>query len=191
MRGYIEAVLLGVVLGFAAAHAFMLLRVRIELLLAPLGPRVRDERGQAAIPDWLAKLFRQPPLVLAVVGGFVNMMVLLRVWELDGQQTAGINTFFAALVALVAFVVTPDSEVVARQSGDGPVKAGKRAEDFGIVRGHAVSVDPVLTTLDPAPTLPDPGGPGQHRRDERGLTTHTIAVAALVIGVVVLVLLLA
>lgn len=132
--------------------ALCLLALTIRLHLARY-----DERGAASTPDWLSRLFSTPNLLLGVVGGFLNMMVLLGVWELTGEQTGGINMFFAALVALVAAVVTPNSQVVARQRGDGPVKAGKGAENgYGIPVGTTVAVQPSAT---PAPGVPAPGAP--------------------------------
>lgn len=105
----------------------------------------------------IARLVREPNLITGLAVAAIGLAVSLGVHISDGQTGAGL-LFLGAVIAVIRFVTTPASEVVAQQKGDGPVKAGPKAEDYGIVQGHVVSVDPVATPL-PTPPQVAPGDP--------------------------------
>ena len=96
----------------------------------------------------IARLVREPNLITGLVVAGLGLAVAFGVHITDAQ-TAALLLFLGALIAVIRFITTPASEVVAQQKGDGPVKAGPKAEDYGIVQGHVVSVDPVPTPLPP------------------------------------------
>lgn len=70
----------------------------------------------------LSKIVREPALLLGVVVAGLGLLVLFGV-DLSKDQIGGIVTFLGAVVALLRFVLTPSSEVVA-QLKDGEVIAG-------------------------------------------------------------------
>lgn len=90
----------------------------------------------------LARVLTAPNLITGVLTSGIGLAVLFGL-PLTVEQTGGILTFAGAVVALLTFVVTPTSEVVAGQRAGEPVKAGPRAENgWGIPQGTTVNVDP-------------------------------------------------
>lgn len=98
----------------------------------------------------IARLVREPNLITGLVVAGLGLAVAFG-YHITDVQTAALLLFLGAVIALIRFLTTPASEVVAAQQGNGPVTAGKAAENFGIVQGHVVSVDPVPTPLPPPP----------------------------------------
>lgn len=68
----------------------------------------------------LRRVTREPALILGVVVAGLGLLVLFGV-DLSKEQIGGIVTFLGAVVALLRFLTTPSSEVVAQQTPDGPV----------------------------------------------------------------------
>jgi hypothetical protein len=61
----------------------------------------------------ITRLVREPNLVLGVVVTGLSLLVLFGV-SLTTDQMAGIGVFLGALIALVRYLTTPASEVVAQ-----------------------------------------------------------------------------
>lgn len=75
------------------------------------------------------RLTREPNLILGVVVTGLSLLVLFGV-DLTGEQMAGIGVFLGAVIALVRFVTTPASEVVAQQKpGEDVPTAGPAADE--------------------------------------------------------------
>lgn len=87
------------------------------------------------------RLVREPNLILGVVVTGLSLLVLFGV-QLTTDQMAGIGVFLGAVIALVRYLTTPASEVVAQlPPGKTTPEAGPAAKD--VPNGTPVSVDPV------------------------------------------------
>ncbi len=84
----------------------------------------------------LARLTREPNLILGVVTAGLSLLVLFGV-DLTGDQMAGIGLFLGAVIALVRFVTTPSAEVIAQVKPDGKVVGGAKAP---ALKGELVEV---------------------------------------------------
>jgi hypothetical protein len=89
---------------------------------------------------------REPALITGVVTAAIGLAVLFGL-DLSRDQIAGIAVFLGAVMALLRFVLTPSSEVIAQATPEGPV-AGAAAE---VVTGQpvAVSVSPISRAAPP------------------------------------------
>lgn len=70
----------------------------------------------------IARLVREPNLILGLVVAFFGVLVAFGVHITDAQ-TAALLLFLGAVIALIRFLTTPASEVVAQQV-DGETVAG-------------------------------------------------------------------
>lgn len=84
------------------------------------------------------RITREPALLLGVVVAGLGLLVLFGV-DLSKEQIGGIVTFLGAVVALLRFLVTPSSEVLVKQTPDGPVAGAAAAVATGTpVAAHVV-----------------------------------------------------
>jgi hypothetical protein len=74
------------------------------------------------------RLVREPNLILGVIVAGLSLLVLFGV-DLTGEQMAGIGVFVGAVIALIRFVTTPASEVVAQQKPNEDVPTAGPAAD--------------------------------------------------------------
>lgn len=88
----------------------------------------------------LRRVTREPALLLGVVVAGLGLLVLFGV-DLSKEQIGGIVTFLGAVVALLRFVLTPSSEVIAQQTPDGPVAGAATEVATGVP--VAVAVQPI------------------------------------------------
>lgn len=88
------------------------------------------------------RIAREPNLILGVLTAGLSLAVLFGV-NLSAEQLAGIGTFIGTLVALVRFVSTPASEVVAQKTPDQIVPTAGPALE-GVENGTDVYVHPIL-----------------------------------------------
>lgn len=90
----------------------------------------------------LQRMIRLPNLIIGVVTAFLNMLNILNITHLSGDQVAVMNIFFSAVFALVTAVVTPSVEVIAQQKPGEAVKATAKAEaNFGLTEGAVVHIN--------------------------------------------------
>lgn len=88
----------------------------------------------------LRKISREPVLITGIVTAAFGVLVVFGV-ELTQDQIGAVVTFVGAGMALLRFLVTPTSEVVAtRLDGDASPKAGPAAD---VETGTSVEVRPV------------------------------------------------
>lgn len=74
------------------------------------------------------RVVREPNLILGVVVAFFGVLVAFGV-DLTENQTAALLLFLGAVIALVRFLTTPASEVVAQQKpGESVPTAGPAAD---------------------------------------------------------------
>lgn len=64
------------------------------------------------------RLTREPALILGLVTSTTGLLILFGI-DLTAEQAGGILTFIGALVALLRFIVTPTSEVLAQEQPGG------------------------------------------------------------------------
>lgn len=88
------------------------------------------------------RIAREPNLILGVLTAGLSLAVLFGV-NLTVEQLAGIGTFVGALVALIRFVSTPASEVVAQKAPDQIIPTAGPALE-GVKDGSAVYVHEIL-----------------------------------------------
>ena len=69
------------------------------------------------------RLTREPALILGLVTAGLSLAVLFGA-PISPEQIAGVGVFLGALIALLRFVLTPSSEVIAQEKPDGQVVAG-------------------------------------------------------------------
>jgi len=102
----------------------------------------------------IGRVVREPALILGVVTAGLSLAVLFGA-PLSAEQIAGVGVFVGALVALLRFVTTPSSEVLAQVKPTGEVVAGKATT---LPTGQALEVDetagPAHLVL-PIPVDPD------------------------------------
>ena len=78
--------------------------------------------------SFLSKLSREPNLVLGVIVAALSLAVLFGV-NITSEQMAGIGVFVGAVFALVRYLTTPSSEVVAQlKPGNTQPVAGPAAQ---------------------------------------------------------------
>lgn len=110
----------------------------------------------------LAKITREPALILAVVTSGLSLAALFGA-DITSEQAGGVGIFVAALIALLRLVSTPSSEVIAQVKPGGQVVAGDAA---AITTGEELAVtsgvgSPVLEAVPiKAPTNDEAGAIG-------------------------------
>lgn len=91
---------------------------------------------------WYQRIFREPALLLAAIAAGLALAVAFGV-HLSDTQTGAVLGFFAAIAALLRFIMTPSSEVIAQQKPGQAVRATPQAEEkFGIPADQVVAVKP-------------------------------------------------
>lgn len=91
---------------------------------------------------WYQRLLREPTLVTAVLVAGLAFATAFGL-HLTDAQTGAILGLVAAVIALLRFVTTPASEVIAQQKPGEPVKATAKAEAaWGIPKDDVVAVQP-------------------------------------------------
>lgn len=94
---------------------------------------------------WYQRILREPALLLAAIAAAMALAVAFGV-HLSDVQTGAVLGFFAAIAALLRFVSTPSSEVIAQQKPGESVRATAKAEEkFGIPADQVVAVQPAAT----------------------------------------------
>jgi hypothetical protein len=87
----------------------------------------------------LVRLLREPALILGLVTAGLSLALVFGV-DLSTEQVGAIGLFVSAAIALLRFLTTPSSEVVAQQKpGDPAPVAGPASE---VVNGTPVVVIP-------------------------------------------------
>lgn len=91
--------------------------------------------------DSLRRITREPALILGVLVAAFGVLVAFGI-DLSREQIGAVGVFAGAVMALLRFMLTPSSEVIAQQTPDGPV-AGEAA---AVTTGSpvAVAVQPVV-----------------------------------------------
>jgi hypothetical protein len=86
--------------------------------------------------DILARLSREPNLILGVVTAGLSLAVLFGV-DLSSEQMAGIGLFIGAVFALVRYLTTPTNEVLAQKKPNGEIVGGGAVPEL---KGELVEV---------------------------------------------------
>lgn len=89
----------------------------------------------------IAKLSREPALVLGVVTAALSLAVLFGV-PINEEQMAGIGIFIGAVFALTRYLTTPTAEVIAQKRPDDKVVAGGVVSE---IKGQLVEVNMQLS----------------------------------------------
>lgn len=91
---------------------------------------------------WYQRILREPALLLAAITAGLALAVAFGV-HLTDAQTGAVLGFVAAVAAVLRFVSTPSSEVIAQQKPGEAVRATAKAETkFGIPEDQVVAVKP-------------------------------------------------
>ena len=91
---------------------------------------------------WYQRILREPALLVAAITAGLALAVAFGV-HLSDTQTSATLGFVAAIAALLRFVTTPSSEVIAQQKPGEPVKAtAQAAATYGIPAEQVVALQP-------------------------------------------------
>jgi hypothetical protein len=102
----------------------------------------------------IRRLASEPALVVGVVTSGIGLAVLFGV-DLSNEQVGGIVTFLGAIMALVRFLTTPSSQVLAQVKPSGEVVAGQATT---LPTGSELGVDD-RGDMNPSVLLPLPIDP--------------------------------